>query len=172
MSRPRSWSGAPSWTRAFAFAVKSVNETPDAEEEDRREHRVLHRGQGECEHPEAGTAQGEQPPARLAEGRSDERADERAQAERRREEAEPLRADMQRLASEERHEDVEVEADGADDRHHDEDEPQVRCRARRTPAPGAFPSTSRAVGSRSTWWSSFVAQEGESREHCEEARRR
>ena len=67
--------------------------------------------------------------------RGRESTDEGAQAERCREEPEALGADVQRVGGEERHEDVEVEADCRDHRDDGQDEAQLRV------APGEAGST-------------------------------
>ena len=107
----------------------------------------MHRREQQHEDAEGRRPDREESPARLAESRRGERANERSEAERRRQQAEPLRSDVQRVRGEQRYEDVEVEADGRDDRDHAEDEPelavvQAYANARR------IPSITRADGSR------------------------
>ena len=130
--------------------VRGEERESDARPESRhaREQRVLDRRQRERDHAEAGAAGREQP------GRRDRNvavtsAPASAPRPKGCREAEALRPDVQRLAGEQRHEHVEVEADGAHDRHDGKDEPQLRVvpderSARRVP------STIRADGSRST----------------------
>ena len=110
----------------------------------------------EDEHAEPPAAGDEQAPARLADGRRCEGADESACAERGRQQAEPLGTDVQRVGGEERDEDVEVEADGADDRDDDQDDPQPAIATQKRENASRSPLTSLAVESRATRWSSSV----------------
>ncbi len=81
------------------------------------------------EHPEARRARREELPARTTERGGDESPDERTEAERRREEPEAFRADVERVAGEKRDENVEVEANRADDRDDGEDGSELRLAA-------------------------------------------
>ena len=96
------------------MAVKSVNEIPTAKSKSPAEPRHP-RSEREREHAEAGRAGREEAPACSPEARCDESADERTEAEGRRQETETLWADVERVRCEERDENVEVEADRADD---------------------------------------------------------
>ena len=61
-------------------------------------------------------------------------------------EAEALRSDVKRVGGEQRHEDVEVEADGRDDGHDREDQTKLRIVPRiREPAAKPFDHTRRVV---------------------------
>ena len=169
MRRPRRWSGAASWTSAFAFAVKSVNEIPIAKRTTPGEDGVLHRREREREDAEAAAPDGEEPPARLAERRRGERADERAEPERGGEEAEALGPHVERVGCQERHEHVEVEADGRDDGDDAEDRVGAAGRSMRRRSARRSPPMTRADGSFSTGWSSSSRTKRERGQHGEEA---
>ncbi len=98
---------------------------PDPEEDDAGEVGVLDGRERDREHAERGGADGEESPARTAERRRDERADESAGPEGGGQEAEALGPHVQRVGREKRHEDVEVEADGRDDGDDAEDQSQL-----------------------------------------------
>ena len=95
----------------------------DREQDEPCENRAMYRSEHDGEHAEGGGAGCEEPPARFPEARGDERADERPASEGGREEAEAFGPDVHRVRGEQRHEDVEVEADGAHDRHDAEHKP-------------------------------------------------
>ena len=167
---PRRSSGEASWIRTFALDGQEREETPRDEEEDERGRHAL--GDREPEHQRLNPtpAAHECLRARLAKGRRDERTASAPRPQPRREDAERLGADIERLRGQERHEDVEVEAHEAHDRHDpDEDRSGERRGAsprrcppgcRRRPASRAGrPGRSPPVG----------AQEPERREDGEEA---
>ena len=114
-------SGAPSWTRAFAFAVKSVKAIPTPRAARPRAARSRTGASASASTPKPAPPVANRRQLAGPERRGHERADERAEAEGGREEAEALGADVQRLPGEQRHEHVEVEADGAHDRHDGQD---------------------------------------------------
>ena len=82
----------------------------------------MHRRDRQLADGESGCAEEHQLPRRAGDRSGRERADQRAGAERRRQESKRARPGVQRLLRKDRQQDVEVEAEAGEDDHHPEDD--------------------------------------------------